>query len=95
MGFHGITPRTEHSCYYHFTQARNFRLGEAELDEPIHQAALATLLEDKAVLEGQQARILENPGRGFIDIRADAGGLQGRRVVAQRLAEESHNGAAA
>jgi phenylpropionate dioxygenase-like ring-hydroxylating dioxygenase large terminal subunit len=92
MGFHGITPRTEHSCYYHFTQARNFRLGETELDERIHQAAFATLLEDKAVLEGQQARILENPGRGFIDIRADAGGLQGRRLVEQRLADEARTG---
>jgi phenylpropionate dioxygenase-like ring-hydroxylating dioxygenase large terminal subunit len=95
MGFHGITPRTENSCYYHFTQARNFRLGETELDEAIHQAALATLLEDKAVLESQQARILENPGRGFIDIRADAGGLQGRHLVAQLFAEEVNSGVSA
>ena len=89
MGFHGITPRAERSCYYHFTQSRNFRLGEPELDERIHQAALATLLEDKEVLEAQQARILEEPERGFIDIKADAGGLQGRRVVAQLLAQEA------
>ena len=89
MGFHGITPRTDRSCYYHFTQARNFRLGERELDERIHQAALATLLEDKAVLEGQQARIREQPGRGFIDIRADAGGLLGRRLVTEAIAAET------
>jgi vanillate O-demethylase monooxygenase subunit len=89
MGFHGVTPRTDTSCYYHFTQARNFRLAEPALHEQIHRAALATLLEDKAVLEGQQARILENPARGFIDIRADAGGLQGRRLVEQLIAQES------
>lgn len=88
MGFHGVTPQTETSCYYHFTQSRNFRLGEPELDERIHQAALATLLEDKAVLESQQARILASPGRGFIDIKADAGGLQGRRLVAELLEAE-------
>jgi vanillate O-demethylase monooxygenase subunit len=92
MGFHGITPQTETSCYYHFTQARNFRLGEPKLHEMIHQAAVATLLEDKAVLEGQQARILDNPSRGFIDIRADAGGLQGRRLVEQLIAAERESG---
>lgn len=89
MGFHGITPRTATSCYYHFTQSRNFRLGELVLDEQIHQAALATLLEDKAVLQAQQARLLEDPTRGLIDIRADAGGLQGRRLVEQLIAAEA------
>jgi Vanillate O-demethylase oxygenase C-terminal domain len=43
---------------------------------------------DKAVLEGQQARIGEDPQRGFIDIKADAAGLQGRRLMAQLLEQE-------
>jgi vanillate O-demethylase monooxygenase subunit len=86
MGLHGVTPSTATSCYYFFSQSRNFRLDDAPLEEMLHQSGLATLLEDKAVLELQQARLLEDPGRGYIDMRSDAGGVTARRLIA-RLCE--------
>ncbi len=81
MGMHGVTPSTATSCYYFFSQARNFRLHEPDLEAKLHDNALATLLEDKSVLEAQQARLLEEPGRGNIDMRTDAGGLHARRII--------------
>ena len=56
---------------------------------PFYQGALATLLEDKHVLEAQQARVLEEPERGFVDIRWDAGPLFARRVVDELVAAEA------
>lgn len=89
MGFHGITPSTEHSCYYHFSQARNFALDNGELEVRLHQGAFDTLMEDKTILEAQQARLLQTPGRPLLDIQSDAGGLQARRVIRRKLEEES------
>jgi vanillate O-demethylase monooxygenase subunit len=89
MGFHAITPSTATSCYYHFTQARNFALQDRQLEAKLHQGGLDTLLEDKAILEAQQARLLQSPGRPLLDIQSDAGGLQARRIVRRRLQAQS------
>ena len=88
MGLHAVTPATDRRCYYHFTQSRNFGLGNAALEARLHQGALDTLLEDKAIIEAQQARRLETPDRPFLDIHSDAGGLQARRII-RRAADES------
>jgi phenylpropionate dioxygenase-like ring-hydroxylating dioxygenase large terminal subunit len=86
MGMHAITPATTTRCYYHFTQSRNFALEDRELEARLHKGAADTLLEDKVIIEAQQARLLETPDRPLTDIQADAGGLQARRVV-RHLAE--------
>jgi phenylpropionate dioxygenase-like ring-hydroxylating dioxygenase large terminal subunit len=88
MGLHAVTPSSATRCYYFFSQARNFRLNEPELEAKLHDNALATLLEDKTVLEAQQARLLEEPDRGYIDMRTDAGGIQARRIIARLHAAE-------
>lgn len=88
MGMHAITPATSTRCYYHFTQSRNFALGNEELHARLHQGAVDTLLEDKVVIEAQQARLLETRDRPLTDIQADAGGLQARRIVRHLLAAE-------
>lgn len=85
---HGITPETEHSTHYFFTQARNFRIDDASLTDKLHELARVTFLEDKAVLEAQQARLLETPERATIDIRSDAAGMHARRIVAELHAAE-------
>ncbi|MET0985490.1 MAG: aromatic ring-hydroxylating dioxygenase subunit alpha [Steroidobacteraceae bacterium] len=88
MGLHAITPSTATRCYYYFSQSRNFGLGNAALEEKLHQGALATLLEDKAIIEAQQQRRLETPDRPFIDIQSDAGGLQARRIIRRIIDEQ-------
>jgi vanillate O-demethylase monooxygenase subunit len=89
MGLHAVTPATATCCYYHFTQARNFGLDNPELEARLHQGALDTLLEDKAIIEAQQARRAETPDRPFLDIQSDSGGLQARRIVRGRSGEDN------
>lgn len=88
MGLHGVTPSTATSCYYHFTVSRNFKLGVPPVHERVHDGARATLLEDKAILELQQERVLEDPDRILIDTRWDAGGLHARRIIEALVAAE-------
>ena len=47
---------------------------------------LATFEEDKVVIEAQQTRAVA--GRRQVGIVSDAGGVQARRVMAERLAAE-------
>lgn len=86
-GYHAITPSTEKSVYYHFTQAFNFPADEA-LAQRLHVNARNTLLEDKDVLEAQQARIDQAPDRPLVDLQSDAGGLQARRIIKRLIAAE-------
>src|SRR5262249_50081489 len=88
MGLHAVTPSTATSCYYHFTVSRNFKVDVPDVHSRIHDGALATLLEDKAVLEIQQERVLEEPERILVDTRWDAGGLQARRIIEALVATE-------
>jgi vanillate O-demethylase monooxygenase subunit len=86
---HGITPETPTRTRYYFTQARNFQLGDEALTAKLHQLAELTFLEDKDVLEAQQARLAEDRERPLLNIRSDAGGVYARRVVEERWAEEN------
>ena len=45
-------------------------------------------MEDKAFLEAQQRANERDRGRPLVDINADAGGLQARRVLDRLLAEQ-------
>jgi vanillate O-demethylase monooxygenase subunit len=85
---HGITPQTEHSTLYFFTQARNFALEAPGLTEKLHELATLTFQEDKAVLEAQQARLLADPDGPTINIHSDAGGIYARRIVEELHAAE-------
>lgn len=86
---HAITPKGPQSCYYHMSLARNFKLDDPELTAKLMEGARVTIyVEDRPIIEAQQARILEDPDRPFVDIRADAGGLQVRRLLKRLMAEE-------
>jgi phenylpropionate dioxygenase-like ring-hydroxylating dioxygenase large terminal subunit len=86
--FHAPTPQGPHSTLYFFTRAHNFRLDDAELTEKMRRSMLATFEEDKAVIEAQQARLLETEDEPLIDLRDDAANLHARRIVRQLMAQE-------
>ena len=48
---------------------------------------LTTFEEDKVVIEAQQSRAVA--GRRQLGIQSDAGGVQVRRIIAERLAAEA------
>src|SRR5262249_53268511 len=95
--YHAITPKTATSCYYHFSNARNFALDNPEVTAKMIAGARQTIdIEDRPVIEAQQMRIQDDPQRALVDLQADAAGIQLRRIMARMVREESlKNGDAA
>jgi phenylpropionate dioxygenase-like ring-hydroxylating dioxygenase large terminal subunit len=85
---HCITPETETKTRYFFSVAHNFRIEDAALTQRMHQLAVATFMEDQALLEVQQRRIAENPDRALLDTRNDIGTIHARRIVTELSAAE-------
>ncbi len=90
--FHAITPETEMTSWYFTGRSRNYRIGDLDLSEKLLKLYWTTLTEDKNVIEAQQRRITDDPTRGFLNIRNDAGGIHARRIIedlcrAERSAE--------
>ena len=80
--FHGITPMTEDSCYYFFSIGGDFWRDDASVTEKLLSGARAAIVgEDRPILEAQQRRMLDYPDRPFVDVRADAAGVQLRRII--------------
>jgi hypothetical protein len=45
--------------------------------------------EDRPVIEAQQARILDEPSRSWVDLQADTAGVQLRRIIERMRRAES------
>ena len=83
-----ITPETATSSHYFWAVARAYDLGNADLTEYIREQIRLTFDQDKVILEAQQASLGSNPDVPFpVALRADAGALQGRRLVSAALGE--------
>lgn len=76
-----ITPETETTTHYFWAQAHDFDVRNAQLTDMIFEQVKTAFLEDVAVFEAQQRVISANPNAPQIDINADAGGIQARRVL--------------
>jgi phenylpropionate dioxygenase-like ring-hydroxylating dioxygenase large terminal subunit len=87
---HTITPETEKSSHYFWHHARNYRLNDEELTKFLANAAETAFGEDVDILAAQQ-RSIDTAGDDWnsIDINADAGVLQARRIVDGLLAGEA------
>lgn len=86
--FDAITPETETTTLNFFCAGQNFRVGDSDVTQALFNELERTVLEDVEVLEAQQARIQEAPGR-FVDIKADVAAIQARRIVSALRAQES------
>lgn len=85
--FNGITPETETSSHYFFSAAHNFHVGVKAVTDAFFGEILDTFEEDRVIMEAQQSRHV--PGRKQTGILSDAGGAQARRVMGERLAQET------
>ena len=92
--FHGLTPETESSCFYFWSVANGYRQNEPEATEQLYSEVAPTFLEDKAMVEGQQARLEELGEDTLVNIHSDTTRMQMRRTV-QRMIEEELGQAAA
>jgi vanillate O-demethylase monooxygenase subunit len=92
--YHGLTPETETSCFYFWSSANHYRQDDPAATEQLFQEIGRAFLEDKAVVEVQQARLTELGESGLVDIVTDSARIHMRRVVERRLADEAHSLAA-
>ncbi len=86
--FHGVTPSTETSTLYFYSMAHNFRITDEALCDQMFAAMRATFAEDKAVLEIQQSRLLEDPTRPLMAIRNDTAIVHARKIMSELLSAE-------
>jgi phenylpropionate dioxygenase-like ring-hydroxylating dioxygenase large terminal subunit len=83
-----MTPETDASCHYFWSIARDYAVNDPKATELGLRATSAAFLEDKLMLEAEQAVIGADPSAPQIDLVGDTGGLQARRIVERMLAEE-------
>ena len=83
-----LTPATETSTLYFYGHTRNFRVGDGEVTEKFRTNFTHVFLEDKAILEAQQAMLSDRPDAPQIDINADAPCIQVRRLLRELIAAE-------
>jgi phenylpropionate dioxygenase-like ring-hydroxylating dioxygenase large terminal subunit len=87
--FHAVTPSTEGHCHYFAHGARNVHKGNEAVAAKLRDGMNATLDEDRAIIELQQARLNATSGRPVVSLAADAAGLQVRRMFKRLKAAEA------
>jgi phenylpropionate dioxygenase-like ring-hydroxylating dioxygenase large terminal subunit len=90
-----ITPETETTSHYFWGQAHDFDVKNTALTQKIFEQIQTAFLEDVEVFSAQQQNldIYSNPPQ--VDINADTGVLQARRIIDRIHAEEQAAAAAA
>ena len=83
-----MTPETETTTHYFWGQAHDFEPRNAEMTERVFQQIKTAFLEDVSVFTMQQKQHRARSGRAAVDINADSGGIQARRIVDRLYAEE-------
>jgi len=87
-----ITPATETATHHFWGVPRDFA-PEPEITEIMQKGSERAFGEDVGVLEDQQAMIGHlGADPPWVNIRADAGGIQARRIVDRLAAEERRGG---
>jgi len=68
--------------------ANGYRQNEPETTEQLYQEIAPTFVEDRVMVEAQQARTSEFGEAGLVDIASDATRMQMRRIVDRLIADE-------
>jgi vanillate O-demethylase monooxygenase subunit len=90
-----MTPETETTTHYFWGQAHDFEPRNLQMTEKVFLQIKTAFLEDVAVFSAQQRTIDLDPDAPTIDINADSGGIQARRIVDRLYWEEQATSAAA
>jgi len=86
--FHGLTPETDGSCFYFWSVMNGYRQDEPAATEQLYQEIAPTFVEDKDMVEAQQARMTELGVSDLVDIASDANRMTMRRIIERLIAEE-------
>jgi vanillate monooxygenase len=88
-----ITPETETTTHYFWGQAHDFDVENPATTEKIFDQIQTAFWEDVAVFEAQQKSIERAPDAPQVDLNADAGTIQARRIIARLQQEEQASAA--
>lgn len=86
--FHGLTPETETSCFYFWSCANGYRQNEPEATEQLYREIAPTFVEDREMVEAQQARLNELGEKGLVNIVSDGNRVIMRRFIERMMAED-------
>jgi hypothetical protein len=83
-----ITPETETTAHYFWGQAHDFDVKNSQTTDKIFEQIQTAFLEDVAVFSAQQRNLnlVDKPSQ--VDIAADVGAIQARRILARLYEEE-------
>jgi phenylpropionate dioxygenase-like ring-hydroxylating dioxygenase large terminal subunit len=83
-----ITPETENTCHYFWGQAHSWDAKNGALSDMLLGQIRLAFLEDVSVFEAQQKNLemIKNPPQ--LDINADTGVIQARRIIDRLYADE-------
>lgn len=88
-GCQALTPETENSTHYFFSQPHNFSIDRPEVTQSIHDFVLRGFNEDRAIITAQHRNLDGATGFKMVPFSVDAALSQFRWVVARRLEEEA------
>jgi vanillate O-demethylase monooxygenase subunit len=85
--YHGATPETENTCFYFWMRA-NSMPDEPSMTDLIIGEMTKVLAQDVAILEGQNARLIDGPERPLLDIKNDNLRIMARRALDRMISSE-------
>ena len=91
--FHHATPETETTCHYFWSVANRNRAPDSPEGERFYRDICDAFLEDKAMIEAQQAAISRDPERGLHYRRHDEAVALARRALHRMSAAELRSAA--
>lgn len=83
-----LTPEHDTSLWYFWGMARRFKPQDPELTRQLREGQGKVFAEDQAVLEAQQANLLNYPDRRLLMLNIDTGGVQSRKVLSRLIEQE-------
>ena len=88
-----LTPVSATETLHLFAEAQSYAPQDDAATDKLFKEVYDTFLEDIEVLQAQQRVLLSRPGVPMIDINADAGGLEARRIMTRLIAADAAHAA--
>ena len=76
------------SCFYFWSAANGYRQNDPEATEQLYREIAPTFVEDREMVEAQQARLSELGERSLVNIVSDANRVIMRRFIERLMAQE-------
>jgi phenylpropionate dioxygenase-like ring-hydroxylating dioxygenase large terminal subunit len=83
------TPETQSSTHYFWASARDYQRDDRQVGALLTKITVDAFNEDKAILEAQQGSIALDPAAPSVNVHADWGSVQMRRLLAQLIENET------